>query len=264
MGEQGAAAPPGLVAELWYADPPDLDATALMGGLRELSPTAERQADSMVVPHDDGAEPPLLTVVFAGDPLGVGGKTLPSSDQTWDWPGAEDALAGCRASLLVTEMFAADRDRQVRADAMSAVVAALVAATAPRVVSWPLIQRLSDPGRLTADGIEGVLNLRLFSIANDPGVLVVDTLGLHLFGLPDLQCHFRGREPGEIAALLMSTAEYLFDEGDVIADGDTVAGPGPDEHARLFREQSLLEPARLVLDVDLGDPWAAGERDRTD
>ena len=55
--------------------------------------------------------------------------------------------------------------------------------------------------------------------------MVMDTLGLHVFGLPDVQCHFRDREPGEIATMLFSTAVYLFRSGDVIADGNTISGP---------------------------------------
>jgi len=91
--------------------------------------------------------------------------------------------------------------------------------------------------------------------------MVMDTLGLHVFGLPDVQCHFRDREPGEIAAMLFSTAVYLFRSGDVIADGNTVSGPG-DERLVCFQERALLAPSRRVIDVDLGDPYAAGRRNR--
>ncbi len=86
--------------------------------------------------------------------------------------------------------------------------------------------------------------------------------GLHVFGLPDLQCHFRDRDPGEIAGLLYATALYVFDAGDVIADGNTISGLDGEGRYVCRRETSLLEPSRLVLDVDLGDPYAAGVRDR--
>jgi hypothetical protein len=92
--------------------------------------------------------------------------------------------------------------------------------------------------------------------------MVMDTLGLHVFGLPDVQCHFRNREPSEIATMLFSTAAYLFRSGDVIADGNTISGPQGQERLVCFREPALLEPRRLVIDVDLGDPYAAGRRNR--
>ncbi|HKN44364.1 MAG TPA: DUF4261 domain-containing protein, partial [Propionibacteriaceae bacterium] len=82
------------------------------------------------------------------------------------------------------------------------------------------------------------------------------------FELPDVQCHFREREPGEIAKMLFSTAAYLFRSGDVIADGNTISGPKGDERLVCFHEPALLEPSRRVIDVDLGDPYAAGERVR--
>ena len=89
----------------------------------------------------------------------------------------------------------------------------------------------------------------------------MDTLGLHVFGLPDLQCHFRGREPGEIAGLLYATATYVFDEGDVIADGNTISGLDPNERYVCRREPSLLEPSRPVIDVDLGPTRTRPARD---
>ena len=104
--------------------------------------------------------------------------------------------------------------------------------------------------------------MRLFTVAGDAEALVMDTLGLHSFGLLDVQCHFRGKDPAEIGALLYSTAGYIFDAGDVIADGNTISGLEWDERYTCRREPALLQPDRLVIDVDLGDPFAAGQRDR--
>ena len=66
---------------------------------------------------------PLLTVITPGSRLGESGKALPDVSQTWDWEGAEAAVASCRSSLLVTEMFGAGRTPQERWGAMSGVVA---------------------------------------------------------------------------------------------------------------------------------------------
>jgi len=251
-----------LVVELWYAgEAPDLGDSRLVQALRTLSPDAEPQMESVVVPHSDGSAP-LLTVIMPGSRLGEGGKVLPDVSQTWDWEGAEGAVARCRCSVLVTEMFSDDRTPQQRWAAMSGVVAELIGLTHPTVVSWPQSQRVGDPNLFAADDLDGLINVRYFSIANDPGAIVMDTLGLHVFGLPDVQCHFRDREPAEIATILFSTAAYLFQSGDVIADGNTISGPQADERLVCFREPALLEPRRQVIDVDLGDPYAAGRRDR--
>lgn len=195
-------------------------------------------------------------------PLGESGKALPDVSQTWDWAGAEVAVSASRRSLLVTEMFGDRRTPQERWRAMSGVVAELARLTRPTVLSWPQSQRVGNPELFAVGDLDGLINVRYFSIANDPGVMVMDTLGLHVFGLPDVQCHFRERQPGEVATMLFTTAVYLFQSGDVIADGNTISGPWADERLVCFHEPALLPPSRGVIDVDLGDPYAAGQRDR--
>ncbi len=253
-----------LVAELWYADAPDLDDAELIEALRGISPQAEAQDGSITVPHGSVADGrlPLLTVVMAGSPLGTEGKTRPDVGQTWDWNGAEAAVARSRASVLVTEMMSTGSSRQERIAALTAVVGALVRQTAPEAISWGHSQRVCDPAAFAADDLDGILNVRLFTVSGSPGAMVMDTLGLHVFGLPDVQCHFADRSPGEIAAMLWATALYLFDAGDVIADGNTISEPDGEGRYVCRRETALLDPTRPVLDVDLGDPYAAGERDR--
>ncbi|HET8914861.1 MAG TPA: DUF4261 domain-containing protein, partial [Propionibacteriaceae bacterium] len=245
-----------LVVELWYAEAPELDDPATLQVLRSRWPTAELQLESIIVPHDD-APSPLLTVIMTASPVGQDGKALPDVSQTWDWEDAEAAVLASRCSLLVTEMFGAGRTPQERWDAMSGVVAEMVRVTRPKVLSWPQSQRVGEPAQFVPGDLDGLINVRYFSISNDPGAVVMDTLGLHVFGLPDVQCHFRAREPSEIAVMLFSTAGYLFRVGDVIADGNTISGPQGDERLVCFHERALLAPSRQVIDVDLGDPYAA-------
>jgi hypothetical protein len=255
----------GLFAELWYEEAPDLDDGTLLAALRQFSPGAEAQDASFTVPDPTAAGSgarSLLTVVMAGSPLGVYDKRLPDVSQTWDWAEAEATVARCRASLLVTELLTNGSSRHQRVAALGAVVAELVASTHPAAISWPQSQRVSDPARFAPEDLDGVINVRLFAVASDADALVMDTLGLHVFGLPDVQCHFRGRQPGEIAAMLFATAVYIFESGDVIADGNTISEPDGQGRYVCRREPALVEPQRTVLDVDLGDPYAAGERDR--
>lgn len=262
MTETPGAPSLSLIAELWYPDVPDLDDPALLAALREVSPATEAQDGSLSVPHPlaDPDRPPLVTVVVPGSPLGRDGKTLPDVSQTWDWAGAEAAVARCRGSVLVTELLAEGRSATERVSSLGQVVAALVGATEPLAIHWARSQRVSDPATFGPGDLDGVINVRMFS-EGQGDALVMDTLGLHVFDLPDVQCHFRDRPPGEIAELLFATAVYLFDTGDVIEDGNTISGTDGEGHYRCRREASLLDPARLVLDVDLGAPYAAGRRD---
>lgn len=253
-----------LVVELWYPAAPDLEDPRLLAALREVSAGTEAQQGSFTVPHPavEADLPPLLSVVVAGSPLGEDGKALPDVSQTWAWPRAEQAVAGCRASVLVTEMLAQGHQPGERLEALGRVVAAVAAATGPAALHWARSQCVSDPAGFGPGDVDGAINVRMYTDARDEEALVMDTLGLHVFDLPDVQCHFRDREPGAVAELLFTTAVYLFDAGDVVGDGDTISGTDGEGRYVCHREASLLDPARLVLDVDLGDPYAAGRRTR--
>ena len=252
--------PTALVAEVWYESPPDLADPALLAALRQSAPGTEAQQDSITVPFGSG-EPPLITVIMAATRLGEHGKQRPDVSQTWDWAEAESSVARCSASVLVTEMMAEGWSPQDRVSALTRSLVALCQETDAVAVHWPNSQRVCDPDLLEVDDLTGVLNVRFFGVAGDDEAMVLDTLGLHVFGLPDLQCHFREREPGEVAGLLYATATYIFDEGDVILDGNTISGTEPDQRFVCRREVSLLEPSRPVIDVDLGPPYAAGRRE---
>jgi hypothetical protein len=262
------AEPIPLLAELWYSEPPDLTDPQLLAALRSLFPDAEVQQDSITIPHpgsnpnDRGGSAPLVTVVMPATPLGQSGKQRPDVSQTWDWEGAEAAVARGTVGVIVTELLIAGWSAQDRVTAITRVLAELCRLTSPVVIHWAHSQRVSDPQTLVVDDLSGIVNVRFFTVAGDDDAMVLDTLGLHAFGLPDLQCHFRDREPGGIAGLLYATALYVFDSGDVIADGNTISGLDSGERYVCRREMSLLEPSRVVLDVDLGDPYAAGRRDR--
>jgi len=89
---------------------------------------------------------------------------------------------------------------------------------------------------------------------------LMDTIGLAALGLPDLQCHFRNLDVQAVAGMLYNTGLYIFENGDVIEDGHTVAGINPNDKWLCQHEDSLLEPERVVLDVNPGYPFAAGNR----
>jgi hypothetical protein len=263
-----------LVAELWYAEAPDLTDPVLLAGLRATSPGVEVHDGSILVPYDGAEVPapvdppdgspvrPLVAAVLPGSPLGTDGKQLPDTSQTWDWPGADQALAGARASVLVSELDAAPYGPRDRAAALTATVVALSSATGPVAISWPTSQRVTDPAEPAVDGLGGLLNVRLFTVSDEEDERIMDTRGLAPFGLPDVQIHFRDLDPGRLAGVLYATASYLLEVGDVISDGNTIPGPEGDERWRCLHEDALVAPARRVIDIDPGDPYAAGRRAR--
>jgi Domain of unknown function (DUF4261) len=108
----------------------------------------------------------------------------------------------------------------------------------------------------------GLLNVRLFRVEGSNQDVVMDTLGLHVFGLPDLQCHCHDLELPRLAAYLRNAGNYIFERGDVIRDGDTIEGMHPGEKWRCLQERALIAPGRLVIDLDPGERYAAGQRFR--
>ena len=103
------------------------------------------------------------------------------------------------------------------------------------------------------------LNVRFFNIQGTEDMLM-DTVGLSVYGLPDLQCHFRSLDPNEIARVLFNSGYYIFSNGDIIDDGQTIQGIKKDDKWRCQHEESLVEPRRIVIDINPGTPYAAGNR----
>jgi len=180
---------------------------------------------------------------------------------TRDWPGAGAAAARARAAVkLVDELPSEER--------LAAFVARAAAACArlPCVaVWWRPADRLVEPRALASAAADGdplrvALNLRLFHVEEGTAdERVVDTVGMAALELPDVQCHFVALDTAAVAALVEETARYLYAEGDVIGDGDTVAGPEGSGGAPWVcrREVALVDPPRDVVDLTPPAPHAA-------
>jgi hypothetical protein len=112
------------------------------------------------------------------------------------------------------------------------------------------------PEKLTDDPLDAALNARLFRVDDRPGEIVMDTLGLAALGVPDLQCHFKGLEAGRVAGFLRGVGTYVFENGDVIGDGNTVQGLEPSQRWACRHEMALIAPARVVIDIDPGPPYS--------
>jgi hypothetical protein len=221
--------------------------------------------DSILLAHHDhevtsadGHRVPILTTIVPG---GTGG-TDRDLTQTRDPAAAAELVAGCPAGLLVAEMTGRYHPPAVRIAAFKATLLALADQAGPAAVWCPTSTSLVGPDELRRHDLTGLVGVRFYRIDGEPGTMVMDTLGLHVLGLPDLQCHFRRLDPNAVAPILYDTAAYVYENGDVIADGHTVAGPAEGDVWRAQHENALVDPARIVLDLDPGDPHAAGSRPR--
>ena len=177
---------------------------------------------------------------------------------TRDWPGAAAAAARARAAVRLVDELPSEE----RLGAFVARVAAACAKLPCVAVWWVPAERLVEP-RALADAarddnpLRVALNVRLFHVEEGRSdERVMDTVGLAALELPDVQCHFFALDVASVAALLDETARYLYAEGDVIGEGDTVAGPDGEPWS-CHREVALVNPPRDVVDVTPPAPHAA-------
>jgi len=85
---------------------------------------------------------------------------------------------------------------------------------------------------------------------SDTKEILMDTVGLSLFGLPDFQIRFDNLNESEVAGLLWNYAYYIFEQGDVIENGNTLLGLEPNTKWRCERQISLATPERVVINVE--------------
>ena len=108
-----------------------------------------------------------------------------------------------------------------------------------------------------------VVNVRYFALP-DSDEMIIDTIGMNILYLPDVQYHFRKMNPNYIFAHAYNMLGYIFINRNSIRTGETVDGisgeyiDGNVQWTCRF-EDSLLKPLRPVVDVDMGE-FAAGKR----
>ena len=233
--------------ELLLAKPTVLPRTAFQSTLGRLLPDVDTSG---------------VHIEEVSNEVGASGATHVALSQTWDWPDAERALHEAQASLSVEFDPDTKTDRFARLHQLNATLRALLEHLPVVALHWSSAQRLIDPQAFIASLAHGgtvtdhAVNVRLFHISDGrDGELLMDTLGLGAFGLPDLQCHFAGADPARMGALLAGYAHYLFDKGDVLNDDSLVRGIESYDEWPCQREESLAKPARPVVDIRPDKLW---------
>jgi hypothetical protein len=219
-----------------------------------------------VVTYTDGGQVPAQTAILGTDDPPQLEKYQQDIEQSWRCKGAEDLLRGCQEIRIVAEMMAQLLPPRDRVAIFHGVLRSMIEVTSPDALVFKHTQQVINPkDYLAACGTDailrpGSLNVRFFNITSSDGDMIMDTRGLEEIGLHDLQCHFRDLPPKAVASMLFNTAVYIFENGEVIESGQTVAGIEPDSKWRCQFENSLTEPKREVLDVNPGFPYGAGKR----
>lgn len=268
--------------ELLYVNRPDVTKSVFLSALRRHCPSATALDGDPgggllaffhpdhLVGYSDGRVPTQIFIAATEQPP-HGGQIEAALQQSWSFPEARRVVAACTTSLLVTDLMSSGLPYRERLDLFTSALLGILEAAPPNAIHWQPTQRIVDPGAYVRAAAEsqvqrlfaGPVNVRFFNITGTDGDMLMDTLGLAALGLPDLQCHFRNLDPGAVARFLYNTALYVFENGDVIADGHTVEGIEPGSKWRCRHEDALVAPPREVIDLDTQDPNAAGTRNRT-
>lgn len=266
------------MTELHFRRAPAVDYAAVKARAQELLASETGSSDpkdadksflifhtSHTVQYSDTAAP-AATVILSGPQPTQLAAYQGEIQQSWRCGRAAELLLGCQETRLVTEMLAGALSPQDRVTLFHGVLRAMIEVTRPDALVFRHAQQVIDPADyLTACEAQSLLrpgsvNVRFFKITNSSGDMLMDTRGLTEIGLHDLQCHFRKLDPKRVAQVLYNTAAYVFEHGPVIESGHTVQGIEPGSKWRCQFENALIEPKREVLDLNPGDPYAAGTR----
>lgn len=222
------------------------------------------------VEYQDGKVPAQL-LLGSPEPFAPDSLSEMERSQLWDLRDSEAFLAQCRYKLPISDFMASGlpyRDRcRLLADWLEIALELFPSAVGVWV---PSSGKLLDRDRLLNNPLEGDdrflwfgVNVRLFNIQGSDAQ-VMDTLGMHAIGLPDVQLHFSGLDPNLLSNYLYNVANYLYDNNAPVKSGETIDGIDPQgKIAREIQwscqyERALIQPARDVMDIRPGR-FAAGK-----
>ena len=270
---------PRMAPDMWsfealYANPPQLHGETLRAALAERLGEVDLISDGDTILlalrdytvdySDKKGVPAEIAILRADQPLDAN-EYVDALEQTWDWPGKEAAIAQCRHCVLVSEFMGRGLEVEDRLEILQAIMHVMIDNGGITAISQTNAGCLINPAQYVQNHAEGyvyygVLNVRFYNISNRPGEMLMDTLGLVAWGVPDVQCHFHTLNPNEVMRYLFNTAVYLIQNGDVIEDGHTMKGIDGQSKWPCQHEEAMKGPERLVLDVNPGPAYAAGKR----
>lgn len=233
-----------LFSELWFESEPQLDLEVLAGVV--TGATVAGDAPALAHPrftftYEGGEQSAILTAFFEPSEEHVG-EMHATTEQTWDWEAADEVLARCTHQLMVAEVFGRVHAPSERLEAYLPTLCAAIDLLEPAAIWLPNSAKVANPAEILREPQVACVNVRLFRV-EDSDECFMDTLGLHVLGLPEFQCRFRDEDPSAIAGFLYDCAGYLLDHGEVIEDGDTIG----DRPWRCHFDMARVEPERRAL-----------------
>lgn len=187
--------------------------------------------------------------------------------QCWHWQEAAQTLNECSYSLMLVDMMASGLEPKARLQLFTGALRAVLEAAPCDAIYFRESDKLVEPKAYLASleegaALYGAMNVRFYNVKGTGSGRtegLMDSIGLAALGIPDVQCHFYDLDPNEVGDHLANIAYYLFNQGDIIADGETV-GFTEDMRWRCEHQYALAAPHRVVIDLDPGEPYYAGRQ----
>ncbi|WP_339303145.1 DUF4261 domain-containing protein [Paenibacillus sp. FSL R5-0519] len=271
---------PVYMVELLFRERPEVDRLRLQEAmirhtgqvrLDVKQGTGEQEHEMLVFYHLDhkvsfqeGAIPAqtcMLPVNEIADRARFGGAV----QQAWHWPEVGQVVKASRYSIRIHDMFTAAMPRKQRLELFQKTVLAIMESLTCDALYWYGSDKLVEPEAYTQaqereEHLYAAMNVRMYQAGGteEQRGLVMDTVGLSALGVPDVQCHFVGLDPDTVAQTLLGAAYYIFDQGDVLQDGQTLGSSGG-RRWRCEHQAALIAPGRYVIDLDPGDEHAAAD-----
>lgn len=192
--------------------------------------------------------------------------------QMWDCENSDEILSQCKYQVVATDMLAgAMEDYKDRAEMLMDFMEALVEMYPECVaVQFQTSGKMFTREKIINHNIPRedrfiyfAVNVRFFNIDGTDDMLV-DTLGMSVLYLPDLQYHFHNMDPNWVVNHAYNLLSYTYANNAPIEDNDTVDGVvnGHMDQSVQWKchyESALIQPSRDVLDISMNE-YAAGYR----
>lgn len=185
--------------------------------------------------------------------------------QMWDCPNREEIFAQCPYAVLANDLLGGGLEPQARANMLMDYLEALLELyPSCRAVYFLNSGKLIPAEMIRAGEIQGLdryiryaVNVRLFNITGTEHH-IIDTLGLSLLFIEDLQYHFHSMDPNWVVGHAYNMASYVLSNNRPIKEGDTIDGIAEGRLAQDVQwkcrfEDAIAPPLRSVLDVDMGE-----------
>lgn len=285
LSEKAPNRPQMLIAQLLFSEKPERCSAekaraAMAKYCGDIGETCEK-SDILLFPING------LRVEFADKPEGVPPLACfmqpaefsmkpdeMTRSQFWDMENGADFIENAKYEVIVYAMLSAGLSYREQAELFVAQLdaacemypscGAIFTAGSGKLV--PIARFLEDrQWDKAARFLKTAVNVRFFTI-EDTDEMLVDSLGMYLLGLPEVQLHFRALDANFVVNYAYNLLDYQYENDFPIESGDVLDGIGADGnisenvHWRAQYENSLIQPIRPVLDINCGEN-AAGSRE---